>query len=117
MRKLRNKHQYINKVESSSHLPKPVIIVVVEIMHKQHEALLDSGVDANILPLSIFNTLKNKAKVDSTECLYNFQWQRVTLQGSAFVNLYVQGLPCNTYFQVVDCGKDNTIILGKPWIV
>ena len=86
-------------------------------MHKHHEALLDSGADANILPLSIFQQLKNKAKVESEECLYNFQRQRVTSYGGAFVNLYIQGLPSKMYFQVVDCGQDSTIILGKPWIV
>ena len=115
--KLHNKHKYINKVATSSHLPQPVITVAVEAMHKKHEALLDSGKDANILPLSIFHTLKNKAKAESTEHLYNFQRQRVTPHGSAFVNLYIQGLPCKTDFQVVNCGKDNTIILGKPWIM
>ena len=30
---------------------------------------------------------------------------------------YIQGLPCKTYFQVMDCREDSTIILGKPWIV
>ena len=117
MRKLHNKHRYINKVATSSNHPQPIIKVAVEAMHNQHEALLDSGADANILPLSIFHTLKNKAKVESTKRLYNFQRQRVTPHGSAFVNLYIQGLPCKIYFQVVDCGEDSTIILGKPWIV
>ena len=70
--KLCNKHRYINKVKTFSHLPELVIPVAVETMHKQHEALLDSRADANILPLSIFQTLKNKAKVESIECLYNF---------------------------------------------
>ena len=86
-------------------------------MHKQHEALLDFGANANILPLLMFQTLKNKAKVESNECLYNFKRQKVTSHGGAFVNLYIQGLPSKTYFQVVDCGEDSTIILGKPWIV
>ena len=67
MRKLRNKHRYINKVKTFSNLPELVIQVAVEAMHKQHEALLDSGADANILPLSIFQTLKNKDKVESNE--------------------------------------------------
>ena len=117
MRKLHNKHRYINKVKTSSDLLEPIIQVAVEAMHKQHEALLDSGADVNILPLSIFQQLKNKAKMESDECLYNFQRQKVTSYGGAFVNLYIQGLPSKTYFQVVDCGQDSTIILGKPWIV
>ena len=117
VRKLHNRHRYINKVKTSSDLPEPIIQVAVEAMHKHHEALLDSGADANILPLSIFQQLKNKAKVESDECLYNFQRQKVTSYGGAFVNLYVQELPSKTYFQVVDCGQDSTIILGKPWIV
>ena len=91
VQKLRNKHRYINKVATSSHLPQLVIKVVVEAMHNQHEALLDSRVDANILPLFIFHTLKNKAKVECTKHLYNFQRQRVNPHGSAFVNLYIQG--------------------------
>ena len=113
--KLRNKHRYINKVIANSNLPEPVIQVAVEAMHNQHEALLDSGANANILPLSIFQNLKNKAKVESNECLYNFQRQKVTSYGGAFVNLYIQGLPSKTYFQAVDCGQDSTIILAKPW--
>ena len=104
VRKLCNKHRYINKVKTSSDLPEPVIQVAVEAMHKCHEALLDSRADANILPLSIFQQLKNKAKVESDECLYNFQRQKVTSYGRAFVNLYIQGLTSKTYFQVVDCG-------------
>ena len=94
--KLQNKNKYINKVKTWSHLPEPIIPIVVEAMHKQHEALLDSGADASILPLSIFQTLKNKAKVESHECLYKFQKQRVTSHGNAFVTLYIQGLPCKT---------------------
>ena len=47
----------------------------------------------------------------------SLQKQRVTSHGGAFVTLYIHGLPCKTYFQVVDCGEDKTIILGKPWIV
>ena len=117
MQKLCNKHRYINKVKTYSNLPEPVIQVAVEAMHKQHEALLDSGADANILPLSLFQILKNKAKVESYECLYNFQKQRVTSHGSAFVTLYIQGVTCKIYFQVVECGEDSIIILGKPWIV
>ena len=73
MWKLHNNHRYINKVKTSSNLLEPIITIAVEAMHKQHEALLDLGVDANILPLSIFQTLRNKAKVESIECLYNFQ--------------------------------------------
>ena len=92
MRKLRNKHRYINKVKTYLDLPEPVIQVAVEAMHKQHEALLDLGADVNILPLSIFQNLKNKAKVESDECLYNFQRQKATSYGGAFVNLYIQGL-------------------------
>ena len=34
VQKLRNKHKYINKVETSSHLPQPIIKVAVEAMHK-----------------------------------------------------------------------------------
>ena len=100
VQKLCNKHQYINKVGTSSHVSQPIINVAVEAMHKHHEALLDSRAYTNILPLSIFHALKNKAKVESIECLYNFQRQRKTPHGSAFVNLYIQGLPCKTYFQV-----------------
>ena len=46
-----------------------------------------------------FHTLKNKAKVESFECLYNLQRQRVTPHGSAFVNLYIMYKFKSTHYE------------------
>ena len=75
VQKLHQKKLYINNVQTSSklQLPMPILTVAVESQHYFHEALLDSSADANILTISIYNHLCNKAKLESQDHLYNFQ--------------------------------------------
>ena len=119
VRKPQQQNKYINKVQASSRpqLPMPILTVAVENLQKFHKALLDSRANANIMPLSIYNTQHNKAKSESQDYLYNFQRQSITSHGNAFINIYFQGLLCKTNFQIMDCKEDSTIILDKPWIV
>ena len=109
----------MNKVQSASYstFPTPSITISVESPRNRHEALLDSRADANIMPLSVYHKLCNKAKSESTAHLYNFQKQQVSTQGEAKIQIFYEGVSLTAKFQLVDCHSDPTIILGKPWIV
>ena len=82
---------YINNIQTSSkpQLPMAILTVVVESQHNSHEAFLDSSANANILPISIYNLLCNKAKLESQDSLYNFQKKLVANHGTASINIYL----------------------------
>ena len=95
----------------------PSINISVESPRNFQEALLDLGADANIMPISVYNRLRNKATLESTAHLYNFQKQPVSTHGVASIQIFYEGVSSMAEFQLVDCQSDTTIILGKPWIV
>ena len=57
IKRIRQQRFYINKVQSasSSTFPTPSITISIESPTNHHEALLDSGADANIMPLSVYH--------------------------------------------------------------
>ena len=108
----------IKNIEAIDHAlpPTPMLTVGLETPTNMHKALLDFGADTNVLPLAVYNCLKNKAAMAKHDVLYSFQNTPVQSQGVVNVLLHINGVSTKVSFQVVDCQDDEQLILGKPWI-
>lgn len=98
IKRIREKRLYINKAQtaSTSILPSPIITIAVETPLNKHDALLDSGADINIMPLTIYNRLRNKSKVASSSKIYNFQRNATQSQGEASISITFEGASLQT---------------------
>ena len=119
IKRIRAKRLYINNVRTAStfSFPAPIINIAVESPLNKHDALLDSGADANIMPLAIYNRLRNKSKMATASILYNFQRTETESHGEACISITFEGASSLTNFHIVDCNSEDTLILGKPWII
>ena len=81
--KLKQKRLYINNVKSASTTltTSPTMPIGIEVEANLHNALLDSGADANIMPSSVYNRLRNKTTSVAQQTLYNFQQHQVDSLG------------------------------------
>ena len=87
--------------------PTPLLTIGLETLTNRYIALLDFGVDTNILPLSIFHWLKNKAAIATQDTLYNFQKAKVQSYGVVKILVYIEGVEISISFQVVECSEDE----------
>ena len=58
----RAKHLFVNQIttKTTSTFPTPTLLVGVESNNNHYTALLDLGVDTNVMPKSIYDKLHNK---------------------------------------------------------
>lgn len=96
--------------------PTPILLFGLKSPSNLHRALLDLGADTNVIPLVVYNTLKNKSAIDTADVLYSFEDTPVTSHGVTTLLMHYQGVTTTMSFQIVDCGSDAQLILGKPWI-
>ena len=59
-----------------------------------------------MLPLAVYNCLKNKAAMATHDVLYSFQNTPVQIQGVVNVLMHINGVSTQVSFQVVDCQDD-----------
>ena len=50
------------------------------------------------------------------DTLYSFQKSKVQSYGVAKILVYIESVEMPISFQIVDCAKDEWVILGKQWI-
>lgn len=109
----------INKIQALYPLPSSppalTLKIGVETPTNSHTAFLDLGTGTNVLPLTVYSCLKNKAAILINEVLYSFQDVLVTIQGVATALLHINGRKIPTFFQLINCGNDEQVVLGKPW--
>lgn len=81
-----------------------------------NNTLLDSSADTNVLPLVVYNHLKNKAPMVTQDVLYSSQNTPFQIHNVANVLVDIDGVSTHVQFQVMDCQVLEKLILGKPWI-
>lgn len=96
--------------------PTPILSIGVETATNIQNALLNSGADTNVMPVAVYNKLKNKAATSTCDVLYSFDDVPITSLCISRINLCIKNRWIQTEFQIINCDTYERVILGKPWI-